>query len=175
MNGRACSFVRTGAVRMCTVLVRGLDMGCVLPTGRGVRPELILELVSTFRVCTCRTVFGLDSASRSVSCMCMCVCTAVGMCSSTCILCTAFRMSARANVPSLPYPLRSSLGYHERCTYLPVSVLVLVPLLYSASLGRPEQCIICPCSYSYWTPCAVLRSVSTGNVPTCPCSYLSLV
>ena len=45
MNGRACSFVRAGAVRMCTVLVRGLGMGCVLPTGRGVRPELILELV----------------------------------------------------------------------------------------------------------------------------------
>ena len=39
------SFVCAGAVRMCTVLVRGLGMGCVLPTGQGVRPELILELV----------------------------------------------------------------------------------------------------------------------------------
>ena len=67
MNGSACSFVRASVVRMCTVLVRGLDMGCVLPTGRGVRPELILSLFATFRVCTCRTVFGLDSASRSVS------------------------------------------------------------------------------------------------------------
>ena len=37
MNGRACSFVLAGAVRMCIVLVRGLGMGCVLPTGRGVR------------------------------------------------------------------------------------------------------------------------------------------
>ena len=37
MNGRACSSVRAGAVRMCIVLVRGLGMGCVLPTGRGVR------------------------------------------------------------------------------------------------------------------------------------------
>ena len=27
MNGRACSFVRAGAVRMCIVLVRGLGMG----------------------------------------------------------------------------------------------------------------------------------------------------
>ena len=44
-NGRACSFVRAGAVRMCAVLVQGLGMGCVLPTGQGVRPELILELV----------------------------------------------------------------------------------------------------------------------------------
>ena len=45
INGRACSFVRAGAVRMCAVLVQGLGMGCVLPTGPGVRPELILELV----------------------------------------------------------------------------------------------------------------------------------
>ena len=37
MNGRACSFVRAGAVRMCTVLVRGLGMDCVLPTERGER------------------------------------------------------------------------------------------------------------------------------------------
>ena len=37
MNGRACSFVRAGAVRMCIVLVQDLGMGCVLPTGRGVR------------------------------------------------------------------------------------------------------------------------------------------
>ena len=37
MNRLACSFVRAGAVRMCIVLVRGLGMGCVLPTGRGVR------------------------------------------------------------------------------------------------------------------------------------------
>ena len=68
-------------------------------------------------------MFGLDSASRSVSWVCVCVCTAVGMCSSTCILCTAFRMSTRANVLSLPYPLRRLLGYHGRCTYS----LVLVP------------------------------------------------
>ena len=115
---------------------------------------------ATFRVCTCRTVFGLDSASRSVSCMCMCVCAAVGMCSLTCTLCTAFRMSTRANVPSLPYPLRSSLGYHGRCAYLPVLVLVLVPLLYSASLGQPGQCIICPCScVNRCTVCTVLVSL----------------
>ena len=45
INGRACSFVRAGAVRVCAVLVQGLGMGCVLPTGPGVQPELILELV----------------------------------------------------------------------------------------------------------------------------------
>ena len=81
MNRRACSLVRASAVRMCTVPVRGPGMGCVLPTGRGVRPEFIPELVRyIFRVCTHGTVFGLDSPS-SVSCMCMCVCMAVGMCS----------------------------------------------------------------------------------------------
>ena len=46
----------------------------------------------------------------------LCVCTVVGMCSSTCTPCTAFRMSARIT-----------------CWYL-----VLVPLLYSASLGQPN-------------------------------------
>ena len=47
--------------------------------GRGGRSEFILELVRyIFRVCTCGTVFSLDSPS-SVSCMCMCVCTAVGI------------------------------------------------------------------------------------------------
>ena len=52
INGRACSFVCAGAVRMCTVLVQGLGMGCVLPTGQGVRPELILKLVCYIsRVC----------------------------------------------------------------------------------------------------------------------------
>ena len=73
-------------------------------------PAWLASLFAIFRVSTCRTVFGLDSASRSVSCMCMCVYTAVDMCSSTCSLCTAFRMSTRANVPCFPYPLRSSLG-----------------------------------------------------------------
>ena len=68
----------------------------------------------------------------------MCVCTAVGMCSSTCILCTAFRMSTRANVPSLPYPLRSSLGYHVRYTYWPVLVPRAGTSLYSASLEQPN-------------------------------------
>ena len=31
VNGRVCSFVRAGAVRMCTVLVRGLSMGLRTP------------------------------------------------------------------------------------------------------------------------------------------------
>ena len=51
MNGCACSFVHASAVRMCTVPVRGLGMGCVLPTGRGVRPEFMLHFA-----CVCMRV-----------------------------------------------------------------------------------------------------------------------
>ena len=98
----------------------------------------------------------------------MCVCTAVGMCSSTCILCTAFRMSTRANVPSLPYPLRSLLGYHGRCTYSPV----LIPRAgtsfvqcFAWSAKRGQMCLVCP------TPCAVRLGI-TGAEHTRPCWYL---
>ena len=35
VNGRACSFVRAGAVRMCIVLVRGLGMGLRTPYRTG--------------------------------------------------------------------------------------------------------------------------------------------
>ena len=73
-------------------------------------------------------------------------------------------LSTRANVPSLPYPLRSSLEYHGRCTYSPVLVLVLVPLLYSAPLGQPGECMICLGSNSYWYP---LCSASLGQHGQC--------
>ena len=99
---------------------------------------------------------------------CVCVCTAVGMCSSTCILCTAFRISTRANVPSFTYPLRSSLGYHGRCTYSPV----LVPRAgtffvqcFAWSAKRGQMCLVCP------TPCAVRLGI-TGAEHTRPCWYL---
>ena len=89
------------------------------------------------------------------------------MCSSTCILCTAFRMSTRANVPSLPYPLRSSLGYHGCCTYSPV----LVPRdgtsfvqCFAWSAKRGQMCLVCP------TPCAVRLGI-TGAEHTRPCWY----
>ena len=99
--------------------------------------------------------------------MCMCVCTAVGMCSSTCILCTGFRMSTRANVPGLPYPLRSSHEYHRRCTYSPV----LVPRVgtsfvqcFAWSAKRGQMRLVCP------TPCAVSLGI-TGAEHTRPCWY----
>ena len=98
----------------------------------------------------------------------MCVCTAVGMCSSTCILCTAFRMSTRANVPSLPYHLRSSVGYHGRCTYSPV----LVPRAgtsfvqcFAWSAKRGQMCLVC------LTPYAVRLGITDAEHAR-PCWYL---
>ena len=94
----------------------------------------------------------------------------------------------RANVPSLPYPLRSSLGYHGRWTYSPVLVFVLVPLSYSASLGLYSAS---PGPYGSCTylplfaliPVPLVQLDSTGivpfarvlNVPTCPCLYRTYV
>ena len=97
MDGRACVFVRVSAVRVCTVLVRGLGMNgrvCSFVRASAVRmctvPELGLGLsvyslpcgvygqnfywacALHFHVCTYGTVFGLGNAS-SVSCMCVCV------------------------------------------------------------------------------------------------------
>ena len=90
------------------------------------------------------------------------------MCSSTCILCRAIRMSTRANVPSLPYPLRSFLGYHGRCTYSSV----LVPRAgtsfvqcFAWSAKRGQMCLVCS------TPCAVRLGI-TGAEHTRPCWYL---
>ena len=75
INGRVCSFVRAGAVRMCTVLVRGLGMGCVLPTRQGARPELILELVCyisrVYRAVRCSA--WIVQAVVYVECVCVCV------------------------------------------------------------------------------------------------------
>ena len=97
MGGRACVFVRVSAVRVCTVLVRGLGMNrrvCSFVRASAVRmftvPVLDLGLSAYslpggvygqnfywacalhLHVCTHGTVFGLGSAS-SVSCMCVCV------------------------------------------------------------------------------------------------------
>ena len=114
----------------------------------GVRPELILACLLHF-ACVRAVRCSAWIVRAVVYLACVCVCTAVGMCSSTCTLCTAFRMSTRAIVPSLPYPSRSSLEKHGRCTYLPVLVLVLVPLCTVLRLVSPGNVSICPCSYSY--------------------------
>ena len=120
MNERTCLLVRASAVRVCTVLVRGLGMalcflcGCVLPNGAGCAVRVytgactphFTQVYMRYGVFACSTVFGLGSPS-SVSCTCMRVCPAVGMCSpsivplvvSTCMrACTAFSIYGSSGV-----------------------------------------------------------------------------
>ena len=129
------------------------------------------------------------------------------------LFCTVLRLvsQTRANVPSLPYPLRSSLGYHgaehtRPCWYLcwylfqRGQMCLVCPTPCAVRLGITGAEHTRPCWYLCWylfrtvlrlvspgnvslararacpgTPCAVLRSVSTGKVPTCPCSCLCCV
>ena len=111
--------------------------------------------------------------------MCTCVCTAVGMCSSTCIPCTAFRMSTRITgavhacpcwyLVLVPLLYSASLNAdHGRCTYSPV----LVPRAgtsfvqcFAWSAKRGQMCLVCS------TPCAVRFGI-TGAEHTRPCWYL---
>ena len=101
----------------------------------GMWSEFKLELVRyIFRVCTCGTVFGLDSPS-SVSCTCMCVCTAVGMCSPSVVplvvgtcrrACTVYGMESLGGVRSI----------HEcLCLYVRAVLLPLVQYFGMDSLG----------------------------------------
>ena len=74
--------------------------------------------------------------------------------------CAVLRLDSTGNIPSCPW----SYSYwcpHGQCTYLPVFVLVLVPLVYLLARGRTRLS----------TSCAVLRLDSTGYVPMCPCLY----
>ena len=76
----------------------------------------------------------------------------------------------------------ASLGQPGQFIYLPVLVLVLVPLVqcfaWSARainlFARVHTCAVCESLHSVYCaciPCTVLRLVRTGNVSTCPCSY----
>ena len=96
---------RHGRVFFCAVLC-----GCVLPTGRGVRSEFILKLVRyIFRVCTCGTVFGLNSPAVYLLCVCVDVrglaCAARALYNSSgvrvCVRCTVFGMGSLGGVRSL--------------------------------------------------------------------------
>ena len=72
MNGRVCSFARASAVHMCTVPVLGLGLSAYSLPGGVYGQNFYWACALQFRVCTYGTVFGLDSAS-CVSCMCVCV------------------------------------------------------------------------------------------------------
>ena len=88
------------------------------------------------------------------------------------------RVGTRAGTPLYS----ASLGQPGQCIYLPVLVLVLVPLVqcfaWSARAMNPcarvHTCAVCESLHSVYCACilcTVLRLVCTGNVPTCPCSY----
>ena len=103
--------------------------------------------------------------------------------------CTVLRLVSPGNVSICPcsysywYPLYSaSLGQHGQCAYLPVFVLVLcvncctvcavLVLLVQRFLGLARAMhLFARVRTRTGTPCAVLRLVSTGNVPLCPCLY----
>ena len=72
INGRVCSFVRASAVRMCTVLVLGLGLSAYSLPGGVYGQSFYWACALNFHECTYGTVYGLGSAS-SVSCMCVCV------------------------------------------------------------------------------------------------------
>ena len=70
MNGRVCSFLRASAVRMCTVPVLSLGLSAYSLPGGVYGQSFYWTCALHFHVCTYGTVFGLGSAS-SVSCMCV--------------------------------------------------------------------------------------------------------
>ena len=72
MNGRVCSFVRASAVRMCTVPVLGLDLFAYSLPGGAYGHNFYWACALHFHVCPYGTMFGLGSAS-SVPRMCVCV------------------------------------------------------------------------------------------------------
>ena len=109
-----------------------------------------------------------------------------------CLVCPtpcAVRLGSTGDVPTCPcwyscwYPFVQCFACQRgQCIYLPVLVLVLVPVVqcfaWSARamnlFARVFTCAVCESLHSVYCafiPCTVLRLVRTGNVPTCPCSY----
>ena len=72
MNGRVCSFLPASAVCMCTVPVLGLSLSAYSLPGGVYGQNFCWACAQHFHVCTYGKVFGLGSAS-SVSCMYVCI------------------------------------------------------------------------------------------------------
>ena len=170
----------------------GLDMGYVLPTGRGYERTRVFicackcgtHVYSTrtgpghglrtpyragctartytgacalhFRVCTCGTVFGLDSAS-SVSCMCMCVCTVVGMGSPSVV----------------PLVVSTCMRALYSIQYFSVARTGDVPILLVLVLARMYcACTIAQCALCLYLLYSVLAWPARAMYLSCPCLCL---
>ena len=84
--------------------------------------------------------------------------------------CAVLRLDSTGNVPTCPW----SYSYwcpHGYCTYLPVFVLVLVPLVQCFAWTARAMYLLACGRTGTGTSCAVLRLDSTGYVPMCPCLY----
>ena len=79
MNGRVCSFVRANAVRMCTVPVMGLGLAAYSLPGGG----FLLGLCATFPRVHVRYGVRLGQCEQCILYVCVCSCMAVGVCSSS--------------------------------------------------------------------------------------------
>ena len=76
------------------------------------------------------------------------------MCTVFVTLVQCFRVARAGNVPNFP-----------------VFVLVLVPLVQCFAWSARAMYLFVRVRTRTGTPCTVLRLVSPGNVPICPCSY----
>ena len=160
---------------MCTVFVTLVQRFCVARAGNVPNlPVFVLVLVPLVQ-CFARSGRAMYLFAR--------VRTRTGT------PCTVLCLVSPGNVPICPcsysywYPLYSaSLGQHGQCAYLPVFVLVLwvnrctlctvVVLLVQRFLGLArDMYLFARVRTRTGIPCAVLRLVSTGNVPICPRLY----
>ena len=77
----------------------GPGLVCVLPTGRGVRPEFLLGLCATFPRVYVRYGVRLEQCEQCILYVCLCSCMAVGVCSSSVVpLAVSTCMRALCNI-----------------------------------------------------------------------------
>ena len=81
---RTCEFVRACECGTHVYNTRtGPGFVCLLPTGRGVRPEFLLGLCATFPRVYVRYGVRLGQCEQCILYVCVCSCMAVGVCSSS--------------------------------------------------------------------------------------------
>ena len=126
----------------------GSGHGCILPTGRGVRPEFILRLVrhifASVRAVQCSA--WAVQAVQAVHLVCVCVCTVVGMCSPN-VVPLAVSTCMRALYSIWHGGLGGVRSVHE--CYLHVCT-VRVPLEQCLAWLARAMYLSCSCLYSYY-------------------------